>query len=255
MRWVDNQQSRWGSCTPSDRSIRLSSRLQGMPAWVVDYVLVHELAHLLEPGHDAALLGVGRPLPAGRAGQGLPARLLRGRPPRAAAVRDPRPCSSAEGSLARRESTSSVSASDSSAREAVRASRARDRSTSSASSGLGTPAAGHQRTSSDSSLTGCSAPVGGDGDEAHVEVVDAAARVAERHGVLAQLHRHRVEHAARRSRTPRWPRAAPRRPGSRRRARSGRRAGTTAGPWRAASAAPRSPSADTTRVLAVRWSG
>ena len=51
VRWVDNQQSRWGSCTPTDRSIRLSSRLQGMPAWVVDYVLVHELAHLLEPGH------------------------------------------------------------------------------------------------------------------------------------------------------------------------------------------------------------
>ena len=53
MRWVDNQTSRWGSCTPGDRTIRLSSRLQGMPAWVVDYVLVHELAHLLEPGHDA----------------------------------------------------------------------------------------------------------------------------------------------------------------------------------------------------------
>jgi predicted metal-dependent hydrolase len=54
VRWVDNQQSRWGSCTPGDRTIRLSARLQGMPAWVIDYVLVHELAHLLEPGHDAA---------------------------------------------------------------------------------------------------------------------------------------------------------------------------------------------------------
>ena len=54
VRWVDNQRSRWGSCTPGDRSIRLSSRLQGMPPWVVDYVMVHELAHLLEPGHDAA---------------------------------------------------------------------------------------------------------------------------------------------------------------------------------------------------------
>ncbi len=53
VRWVDNQQARWGSCTPGDRSIRLSSRLRGMPAWVVDYVLVHELAHLLEAGHDA----------------------------------------------------------------------------------------------------------------------------------------------------------------------------------------------------------
>jgi predicted metal-dependent hydrolase len=54
VRWVDNQNSRWGSCTPSDRSIRLSRRLQGMPAWVIDYVLVHELAHLLESGHSPA---------------------------------------------------------------------------------------------------------------------------------------------------------------------------------------------------------
>ncbi|CAN5209117.1 M48 family metallopeptidase [soil metagenome] len=54
VRWVDNQQSRWGSCTPSDRTIRLSARLQGMPSWVIDYVLIHELAHLLESGHDAA---------------------------------------------------------------------------------------------------------------------------------------------------------------------------------------------------------
>jgi predicted metal-dependent hydrolase len=52
VRWVDNQRSRWGSCTPADRTIRLSRRLQDMPAWVVDYVLVHELAHLLEPGHN-----------------------------------------------------------------------------------------------------------------------------------------------------------------------------------------------------------
>jgi predicted metal-dependent hydrolase len=51
IRWVDNQASRWGSCTPSDGSIRLSSRLQGMPGWVLDYVIVHELAHLLVPGH------------------------------------------------------------------------------------------------------------------------------------------------------------------------------------------------------------
>ena len=32
VRWVDNQQRRWGSCTPADRSIRLSSRLRSMPA-------------------------------------------------------------------------------------------------------------------------------------------------------------------------------------------------------------------------------
>src|SRR3954449_8326512 len=53
VRWVDNQQSRWGSCTPVDRTIRLSRRLMEMPSWVLDYVLLHELAHLLVPGHGA----------------------------------------------------------------------------------------------------------------------------------------------------------------------------------------------------------
>jgi predicted metal-dependent hydrolase len=51
VRWVDNQETRWGSCTPSDGSIRISRRLRGVPTWVLDYVLLHELAHLLEPGH------------------------------------------------------------------------------------------------------------------------------------------------------------------------------------------------------------
>ncbi|WP_285735082.1 M48 metallopeptidase family protein [Kitasatospora phosalacinea] len=51
VRWVTNQNSRWGSCTPSERTIRLSHRLQGMPEYVVDYVLLHELAHLLVPDH------------------------------------------------------------------------------------------------------------------------------------------------------------------------------------------------------------
>jgi predicted metal-dependent hydrolase len=51
VRWVTNQHSRWGSCTPLDRTIRLSTRLRGMPSYVVDYVLVHEMAHLLVAGH------------------------------------------------------------------------------------------------------------------------------------------------------------------------------------------------------------
>ncbi|QYJ05724.1 M48 family metallopeptidase [Nocardioides panacisoli] len=54
VRWVGNQRSRWGSCTPDAGTIRLSERLQTMPGWVVDYVLVHELVHLIEPHHDAA---------------------------------------------------------------------------------------------------------------------------------------------------------------------------------------------------------
>ena len=51
VRWVSNQRRRWGSCTPVDATIRLSSRMQGMPDFVIDYVLLHELVHLLEAGH------------------------------------------------------------------------------------------------------------------------------------------------------------------------------------------------------------
>ena len=51
VRWVSNQGARWGSCTPVDGTIRISDRLRGMPEYVVDYVLLHELAHLLEANH------------------------------------------------------------------------------------------------------------------------------------------------------------------------------------------------------------
>lgn len=51
VRWVTNQNTRWGSCTPADGTIRLSHRMQQMPGHVIDAVLVHELAHLLVPGH------------------------------------------------------------------------------------------------------------------------------------------------------------------------------------------------------------
>ncbi|MDX1521830.1 MAG: M48 family metallopeptidase [Anaerolineae bacterium] len=51
IKWVSNQNSRFGSCTPAQKTIRLSHRLAQMPAFVRDYVIVHELAHLLEPNH------------------------------------------------------------------------------------------------------------------------------------------------------------------------------------------------------------
>ncbi|WP_422771658.1 M48 family metallopeptidase [Plantactinospora sp. WMMC1484] len=60
VRWVTNQNGRWGSCTPADRTIRISHRIQEMPEWVIDYVLLHELAHLVVPSHNArfwALVG------------------------------------------------------------------------------------------------------------------------------------------------------------------------------------------------------
>jgi predicted metal-dependent hydrolase len=54
VRWVANQRRRWASCSPASREIRVSSRLRQCPEWVIDAVLVHELAHLLEADHSAA---------------------------------------------------------------------------------------------------------------------------------------------------------------------------------------------------------
>ena len=54
IRWSDDMTQRWGSCTPSTGDVRISTRLAAFPDWVVDYVIVHELAHIRAPGHDEA---------------------------------------------------------------------------------------------------------------------------------------------------------------------------------------------------------
>jgi predicted metal-dependent hydrolase len=53
IRYVTNQQHRFGSCTPSQGTIRISDRVAKLPAWVRDAVIVHELAHLAEASHSA----------------------------------------------------------------------------------------------------------------------------------------------------------------------------------------------------------
>ncbi|MEG9226615.1 M48 metallopeptidase family protein [Aeromicrobium sp. Sec7.5] len=50
VRWVTNQHARWGSCTPSTGEVRISHHVRDLPEWVVDYVLLHELVHLVVPG-------------------------------------------------------------------------------------------------------------------------------------------------------------------------------------------------------------
>lgn len=54
VRWVANQERRWASCTPAHGTIRISDRAAGFPPWVVDYLLVHELAHLEQADHSPA---------------------------------------------------------------------------------------------------------------------------------------------------------------------------------------------------------
>lgn len=54
IKWSDDMQSRWGSCTPGTGVIRISSRLAKFPDWVIDYVIVHELAHLEVGDHSDA---------------------------------------------------------------------------------------------------------------------------------------------------------------------------------------------------------
>ncbi|MDH7517477.1 MAG: M48 family metallopeptidase [Candidatus Thermoplasmatota archaeon] len=51
IRFVTNQNTRFGSCTSATKSIRISDRLAKMPRWVQDYVIIHELAHILHPNH------------------------------------------------------------------------------------------------------------------------------------------------------------------------------------------------------------
>ena len=53
IRWVPNQTKRWASCSSETGEIRLSERLRLVPEWVLDAVIVHELAHLLQPNHSA----------------------------------------------------------------------------------------------------------------------------------------------------------------------------------------------------------
>lgn len=54
VRWVTNMTSRWGSCSHDSGQIRISHRLRSVPGWVLDSVLVHEVAHLTHPDHSPA---------------------------------------------------------------------------------------------------------------------------------------------------------------------------------------------------------
>ncbi len=50
--FVTNQTAKFGCCDTRHKKIRISDRVARMPSWVQDYVLIHELAHLLYPNHS-----------------------------------------------------------------------------------------------------------------------------------------------------------------------------------------------------------
>lgn len=47
-----NQTTKWGVCNYKNKTILISHRLSQMPTWVRDYVIVHEMVHLLHPNHS-----------------------------------------------------------------------------------------------------------------------------------------------------------------------------------------------------------
>ncbi|MBW3664679.1 MAG: M48 family metallopeptidase [Actinobacteria bacterium] len=54
VRWSGRMRRRFGSATPADGSIRISRELAAFPDYVLDYVIVHELAHLVHADHSTA---------------------------------------------------------------------------------------------------------------------------------------------------------------------------------------------------------
>lgn len=55
LRWTSigfaDMERQWGSCTYTDGAIRIAKRAASLPGWVLDYLVVHELAHLLQSDH------------------------------------------------------------------------------------------------------------------------------------------------------------------------------------------------------------
>jgi hypothetical protein len=56
--YAAGQNSRYGYCNFRDGNIRISHRLSRIPEWVRDYVVIHEMAHLIEPNHGEAFWNI-----------------------------------------------------------------------------------------------------------------------------------------------------------------------------------------------------
>lgn len=56
--FVQRMKTKWGSCNPTSRAIRLNTDLAKKPPECLEYIVVHELAHLIEPSHNARFVSV-----------------------------------------------------------------------------------------------------------------------------------------------------------------------------------------------------
>ena len=56
--FVQRMKTRWGSCNPQARTIRLNTDLAKKPRECLEYIVVHEMTHLLEPTHNARFLAL-----------------------------------------------------------------------------------------------------------------------------------------------------------------------------------------------------
>lgn len=55
---IRRMKTRWGSCTPRTGRIRVNTELAKKPRECLEYLVVHEMAHLLEPTHNARFLAL-----------------------------------------------------------------------------------------------------------------------------------------------------------------------------------------------------
>ena len=144
VRWVSTMGRRWASCTPAEGTIRVSDRLRDVPDHVLDYVLLHELAHLLVPGHGPAFWRLLASYPRLERARGFLDGLAH-----------------AEGLPLEARRVDGHDPVDGRAQPSPRASRASDTSgASSARVPSGSASTGHHRTSCDSALTRARAPAG-----------------------------------------------------------------------------------------------
>lgn len=56
--FIQHMKTKWGGCSPERRTIRLNTELAKKPPECLEYLVVHEMLHLLEPTHNGRFMGL-----------------------------------------------------------------------------------------------------------------------------------------------------------------------------------------------------